>query len=209
MKGKKGHKHLHYDKTEGHPIDYSTVSEHLKKGKPVFAIFYMHGCMPCNIALEQWDKLPHSTNIPDDALTMRINHELKEELADALNASTNDNYDGIRNFSSFPSIVEMNKGQVKPYKKTERSSEKLEEWINENSSKIPSQSKKRTKKLTRSSRSSSRSKKSSKTLSEPSPSPLSEPSPSPLSEPSPSSLSASPPSSSKKTTKKRVKKIKK
>ena len=117
---------IHYEFQEGKNHDFSPVANHIKSGKPVFAIFYMQGCGPCEAARPEWNKLKKIQHeLPQHALLLEIDHLLKDKLYESIHPS----YAEIKNISSFPTITLMHNGKMHPYTGPERKAEHFREWI--------------------------------------------------------------------------------
>jgi len=105
---------IHYEMKPDGKHDFTPVVKHLKhEKKPVFAIFYMRGCGPCEATRPEWNKLRQQQHrLPQHALLLEIDHELKHQLVDSLG----EEYAEIRDISSFPTITLLQHGKkLKPY----------------------------------------------------------------------------------------------
>lgn len=131
---------LHYDvgKLNGRPVrshDYSPVKNHLAAGKPVFLLVYMDGCGPCEATIPEWDKVhqeeEHRAAVPDDAMMVRVNRELKEELAKELQRHA------LGEVSSFPTIGALSPETpgLTPFEGAERSAPHFVHWVTETTQK--------------------------------------------------------------------------
>jgi len=122
-----GCKIFHYDMKPDGKHDFTPVVKHLKhEKKPVFAIFYMRGCGPCEAARPEWNKLREKqSHLPQHALLLEIDHELKHQLVDSLG----EEYAEIRDISSFPTITLLKHGdKMKPYE-GQRLVKDFQAWI--------------------------------------------------------------------------------
>jgi thiol-disulfide isomerase/thioredoxin len=126
-----GCKIIHYEMKPTMNHDFTPVANHLKSGKPVFAIFYMVGCGPCEAARPEWNKLRQEQHkLPQHALLMEIDHELKHNLADSLGPA----FYEIKRISSFPTITLLQKGtKMRPYE-GRRMVQDFKKWIHEHTS---------------------------------------------------------------------------
>lgn len=120
---------LHYNTQEGGSDggkhDYSPVKNHLDNGRKAFVIVYMVGCPPCEATLPEWDKIEqeHHEKIPEEAMVVKVNRELKDDLAKELQMEE------IANISSFPTIAMIEKNKpLSPYQ-GERNASDFAGWI--------------------------------------------------------------------------------
>jgi len=116
---------LHYNTFEGGKHDYSPVKNHIDNGRKAFVIVYMVGCPPCEAAIPEWDKIEeeHHEKIPEEAMVVKVNRELKDDLAKELQMEE------IANISSFPTIVMIEKNKpLTPYE-GDRNTADFADWI--------------------------------------------------------------------------------
>ena len=123
---------LHYEFQENKAHDFSPVANHIKANKPVFAIFYMRGCGPCEAARPEWNKLKNfQDKLPQHALLLEIDHVLKEKLYESLQPM----FAEIKTISSFPTITLMHNGKMEPYSGAQRTVDHFKKWIHEKADK--------------------------------------------------------------------------
>jgi hypothetical protein len=123
---------LHYDvgSFNGMPVqehDFTPVVNHINQGKKAFIIVYMTGCPPCNATLPEWDKIKTQGRIPEDTMVMKVNRELKDDLAKELQMEE------LRNVSSFPTITMIEKDKPMSHYQGERTANDFTNWIETNS----------------------------------------------------------------------------
>jgi thiol-disulfide isomerase/thioredoxin len=120
----------HIDSREG---DIQTFNQYLKKGKPVFVLFYMEGCGPCNATRPEWKKLENVLKDQyqnTDMVVADIDQELLKNIPDLDFQPT-----------GFPSIVYIKGSEIEEYENSsidlkDRSIDSFVEWIK---SKVPAQ----------------------------------------------------------------------
>lgn len=90
--------------------------------KPIFVLFYMEGCGPCNATRPEWKKLDNiKDKIHKDILIADIDNSLLEQLNE---------YPSIRNISGFPTMKFIkNKDEMSDYTGG-RTVDDFVNWIN-------------------------------------------------------------------------------
>jgi len=135
------------------------LNHHIKKKDPIFILFYMEGCGPCNAARPEWKKIE---NVLGDKYKERENYIVVD-----IDQSLMDGIEGLKDSpAGFPTIRYMNGNDYTPYE-SNRDIDSFVKWIESNIDQKQSASKhsggNKTKKRKRKSRTKSKKRRKSKT----------------------------------------------
>jgi thiol-disulfide isomerase/thioredoxin len=120
----------HIDSRQG---DVQQLNQYVKQGKPVFVLFYMEGCGPCNATRPEWKKLENVLKDKyqnKDIVIADVDQELLKKMPDLSFQP-----------AGFPSMVYIKGPEVEEYENSsidlkDRSIDSFVEWIE---TKVPSQ----------------------------------------------------------------------
>jgi len=100
------------------------LNHHIKKKDPIFILFYMEGCGPCNAARPEWKKIE---NILDDKYKDRENYIIVD-----IDQSLMDGIEGLKDTpNAFPAIRYM-KGRNYASYESNRDIDSFIKWIETN-----------------------------------------------------------------------------
>jgi thiol-disulfide isomerase/thioredoxin len=122
---------IHVDSSQG---DIKQFNDYLNQGKPIFVLFYMEGCGPCNATRPEWAKLENILKDKyrnNDFIVADIDQELISQIPNMVSPS------------GFPSMKYIKGSQVEDYEDSsidlkDRTIDSFVQWIK---SKIPSSQK--------------------------------------------------------------------
>lgn len=134
-------KYLHIDPSNKKDLEQFKKAVHSKT--PIFALFYMEGCGPCNATRPEWSKLKNAKLNSANILIVDIDHTLLDDLKE---------FPKISNVSGFPNMKFIHgKDKIEEYNGG-RTIDDFVRWINSKSPSIQKGGRKRKSRKNRKSR---------------------------------------------------------